>query len=111
MRAIAVLVILSCSVGCALIQHTSQTTSTTTVAVHDQVPVIPIPEKPKQELMTPDELTAFNALPEAVKTKLLANDKAIKIFSTQCEAAISVYNNYATVHNATAQQVIQGNSK
>ncbi len=70
-----------------------------TVAVVSHVPVIPLPERPKLELMNETELAAFKALPESLKTKLVSNDTKLKIFSEQLEASIKIYNQFAQVQN------------
>ncbi len=86
--------------GCAVSSHQ------TTVAVHDRLPIIPVPERPKQDLMTPEELAAYRALPESLKTKLQNNDIMIKSFADQLGVAVTIYNSYAVDHNAASDSLI-----
>ncbi len=100
-RLICISVLISAS-GCAHLTAPS----TNTIAVTGKIPKIEMPLKPALESLDPDELTAYNILPESVRKKLQGNDKKLKVFSAQMQVAIEDYNTYAAVRNKTSEDAV-----
>ncbi len=86
-------------------------THTNTVTEHSQVPVLNKPDRPQLEPMTADEVKEFKTLSPALQTKLLMNDKAVKIWADQLDVTIKDYNSYATQHNVLANQWVESLDK
>ena len=86
-------------------------TRTNTVVVHDVSPVLSKPDKPQLEPMTPDEVVEFKKISPALQTKLLFNDKSIKVWAEQLNVTIDDYNRYASQHNVLANQWVNSLDK
>ena len=70
-----------------------------TVPVESKVPYLDVPARPKLANLTPEELTAYGALPETVRAKLQANDKALKQYAEELAVAVFEYNAFAKLQN------------
>jgi len=66
------------------------------VYVHDRYPVLPTPDRPLLPKITQEELDAGG--PE-LQAQFLKTIKELKIYATQLEEAIKLYNDYAEKKN------------
>ncbi len=85
-----------CGCNGAIVNHT--------MVVQGRVPVIPTVERPKQELLTYGELAEYKKLPEEVRIKLENNDKIVKLWASQMDVSIKIYNEFARKQNAGSDE-------
>ncbi len=81
------------------------------VAVHDRLPELEEPPRPKLEKMTPEELAEYIKLPESARKKLEGNNDKIQIYSDQLHVTIIEYNGHARLTNKTNGLWIKGGLK
>jgi hypothetical protein len=94
MRVILACCFLALMVGC------SPSLGNRWTSVRGKVPVIPLPERPKLDKMTPEDMTAYRALPDPLKEKLESNNQKLQIYAEQLEVGTKEYNAYAKYNNA-----------
>jgi hypothetical protein len=63
------------------------------------MPEIAAPDIPLLKEMTPEDLKAFRALPEATQQMLIENDNRLKLSVRQQKASIDTYNSFAREQN------------
>jgi hypothetical protein len=81
------------------------------VAVHDKMPVLEEPPRPKLEKMTPDELAEYTKLPEPIRKKLEGNTDKLQIYAEQFRVTLTEYNGFAKLSNQKNGLWIKGGLK
>lgn len=78
--------------------------TTRTVPVETKVPTLETPARPQLENMTPEELSAYRALPESARKKFEGNDAKLKEYAQELEVTIKAYNKYAAIQNQKSDE-------
>jgi len=73
---------------------------------HGFVPEIPLPERPKLQELTPDDVAELRKIDVKTFEKLKANNEALMLYSIQQRAVLDGYNSYAAFHNAMVRQAL-----
>lgn len=99
MRFLAFAMVLVLLAGCSM-------ATGNTVAMRNRMPEIEKPARPKTEKMTPEELQAYLALPEALRKKLEGNNDKVQVYAEQLEVGVNEYNGYAKYNNKLMKEAI-----
>ncbi len=81
------------------------------VPVHDKLPVLEEPQRPKLEKFTPEELADYSKLPEPVRKKLESNNDSLEIYADKLRAAIREYNGFSKLTNQKNDVWVKGGLK